>query len=119
MPIYEYECTACKHRFERIQSFSEAAVAVCPECGGAVRKVLQPVGIVFKGSGWYKTDSRGATANGKADAAKESSAEAPAEAKASGEAKSESGAKTDSAPKPAASKPESTSKPAAAGGTTS
>lgn len=100
MPIYEYECLACKHRFERFQSFSEAPVAACPDCGSPVRKVMQPVGIVFKGSGWYKTDSRNASAAGKADAAKDSAVGASAEAKASGEAKADGAAKSDGAPKP-------------------
>jgi putative FmdB family regulatory protein len=58
MPVYEYACKRCEQHFERFQSFSEPPVTVCPECGGPVRKVLHPVGIVFKGSGWYKTDSR-------------------------------------------------------------
>ena len=61
MPIYEYECTACKTRFERSQRFSDPPVTECPECGGQVRRVLFPVGIVFKGSGWYITDSRAST----------------------------------------------------------
>ncbi len=100
MPIYEYECTACKHRFDRYQSFSEAAVTSCPECGSPVRKVLQPVGIVFKGSGWYKTDSRSSSANGKADAAKEPAAGASPEAKASGESKADTPGKAESAAKP-------------------
>ena len=58
MPIYEYECSACKNRFERSQRFSDPALTECPECGGLVRRVLFPAGIVFKGSGWYVTDSR-------------------------------------------------------------
>src|SRR5436190_18819010 len=58
MPIYEYECSACKNRFERSQRFSDPALTDCPECGGPVRRVLFPAGIVFKGSGWYVTDSR-------------------------------------------------------------
>lgn len=58
MPIYEYECRECRHVFERYQRFSDAPVTQCPECEGSVRKVMQPVGILFKGSGWYKTDSR-------------------------------------------------------------
>ncbi len=58
MPIYEYECSACKSRFERMQRFSDPPVTECPECGSAVRRVLFPAGIVFKGSGWYITDSR-------------------------------------------------------------
>ncbi len=58
MPIYEYECSACRNRFERSQRFSDPPVTECPECGGPVRRVLFPAGIVFKGSGWYITDSR-------------------------------------------------------------
>jgi putative FmdB family regulatory protein len=58
MPTYEYECRACSVHFERLQRFSDAPVQTCPECGGTVRRVLHPVGIVFKGSGWYITDSR-------------------------------------------------------------
>ena len=58
MPTYEYECLACKQRFERFQKFTDPAVSECPECGGQVRKVLFPAGVVFKGSGWYITDSR-------------------------------------------------------------
>ena len=58
MPTYEYECRDCSVRFERMQRFSDEPVKTCPECGGMVRRVLHPVGIVFKGSGWYITDSR-------------------------------------------------------------
>jgi putative FmdB family regulatory protein len=58
MPIYEYECSSCLTRFERSQRFSDPPVSECPECGSAVRRVLFPAGIVFKGSGWYVTDSR-------------------------------------------------------------
>jgi len=56
MPIYEYECTKCGLRFERKQSIHDQPIKVCPQCAGQVRKVLFPVGIVFKGSGFYKTD---------------------------------------------------------------
>ena len=56
MPIYEYECKSCGVHFDRKQKWHEEPVKVCPECSGEVRKVMQPVGIVFKGSGWYKTD---------------------------------------------------------------
>jgi putative FmdB family regulatory protein len=58
MPIYEYECETCGARFERLQSIQDAPVRQCPECSGSVRKVLHAAGIIFKGSGWYITDSR-------------------------------------------------------------
>lgn len=58
MPIYEYECQQCGIRFERLQKFSDLPVTTCPECEGDVKRLIHPVGIVFKGSGWYVTDSR-------------------------------------------------------------
>ena len=58
MPTYQYACTACDHRFEAVQSFSDDALTVCPNCSGKLRKVFSSVGIVFKGSGFYRTDSR-------------------------------------------------------------
>jgi putative FmdB family regulatory protein len=58
MPTYEYACTACGHEFEVVQSFSDEAISICPQCQGEVRKVYNNVGVVFKGSGFYKTDSR-------------------------------------------------------------
>jgi putative FmdB family regulatory protein len=57
MPLYEYECEACRHRFERIQKFSDPPVDVCPNCGKShVKKLLSSPAIQFKGSGWYVTD---------------------------------------------------------------
>lgn len=67
MPIYEYACTSCGHRFEVRQGFSDAPVEDCTQCGARVRRVLHPAGVIFKGSGWYITDSR--KANGSADGA--------------------------------------------------
>lgn len=58
MPIYEYECESCRIRFERFQHFKDEPLKECPECGGPVHRILQPVGIIFKGSGFYITDSR-------------------------------------------------------------
>jgi len=58
MPIYEYECEACGLRFERAQRFSDEPLRFCPECEGTVHRVIHPVGIIFKGSGFYVTDSR-------------------------------------------------------------
>ncbi|MEW5945007.1 MAG: zinc ribbon domain-containing protein [bacterium] len=59
MPLYEYECRRCGARFEKSQSVSDPPVKRCPECRGEVSKVFHPVGIVFKGSGFYSTDARG------------------------------------------------------------
>jgi putative regulatory protein, FmdB family len=58
VPTYQYACTACGHRFEAVQSFSDASLTECPQCAGKLRKVFSSVGIVFKGSGFYRTDSR-------------------------------------------------------------
>ncbi len=58
MPTYAYACTECEHRFEAVQSFSDDSLTVCPECEGRLRKVFNAVGIVFKGGGFYRTDSR-------------------------------------------------------------
>jgi putative FmdB family regulatory protein len=57
MPTYQYACTACDHTFEAFQTFSENQLTECPVCKGEVRKVYSTVGVVFKGSGFYKTDS--------------------------------------------------------------
>ena len=64
MPLYEYRCRNCNHQFEIQQSFSDDALTVCPECQGALRKVFNPVGISFRGSGFYKNDSRGSSSEG-------------------------------------------------------
>ena len=58
MPTYQYACTECGHAFEQFQSFSDDALTVCPECDGRLRKVFNAVGVVFKGSGFDRTDSR-------------------------------------------------------------
>jgi len=67
MPLYEYQCKKCHHRFERIQKFSDPHVKKCPDCGGPVEQVLSAPAVQFKGSGWYVTDyakkSSGSTAS--------------------------------------------------------
>ena len=68
MPTYQYACTECGHRLEAVQSFTDDPLSICPECTGRLRKVFSAVGVVFKGSGFYLTDSRAANA---ANAAKE------------------------------------------------
>ncbi len=71
MPTYQYVCTNPddKHEFEVVQSFSDPSVTECPQCGSPVRKVYGSVGVVFKGSGFYRTDSRAGSSSGGGDAA--------------------------------------------------
>ena len=58
MPTYAYACTSCDHAFDAVQSFSDDALTLCPECGGALRKQYGSIGVTFNGSGFYRTDSR-------------------------------------------------------------
>ncbi|QCX28548.1 FmdB family transcriptional regulator [Nocardioides jishulii] len=58
VPTYQYACTECDHAFEQFQSFSDDALTECPQCHGRLRKLFNAVGVVFKGSGFYRTDSR-------------------------------------------------------------
>lgn len=67
MPTYEYACTECGERQEAVQKISDDPLTVCTVCGGRLRKLFSPVGIVFKGSGFYRTDSRSAAVNGSKD----------------------------------------------------
>ena len=64
MPTYQYACTECGEQLEAVQSFSDPALTECPACGGKLRKVFSSVGVVFKGSGFYRTDSRSGAATG-------------------------------------------------------
>ena len=107
MPLYEYECERCGHRFERIQKFSDPPVEVCPKCGGPVHKLMSSPAIQFKGSGWYITDyaRKESTAAGKTDKtdktdsttdAKADKADTKVESKT--ESKTETKAKTEKKP---------------------
>jgi putative FmdB family regulatory protein len=109
MPTYVYACDSCGTQFEQFQSFKDEPLRTCPSCAGAVRRVFQPVGIVFKGSGWYVTDSRkssSATVSGDdsaskaekataGDTAMKSEAKSEAKSDAKSEAKSEPAAKSE------------------------
>jgi putative FmdB family regulatory protein len=66
VPTYQYACNGCGHEFEAVQSFSDDALTTCPECGGALRKLFGNVGVVFKGSGFYRNDAR-ASSSGASD----------------------------------------------------
>ena len=98
MPTYQYACTACDHRFEAVQKFTDASLTECPECTGKLRKLYGSVGVVFKGSGFYRNDSRSksSSAVSSSDSTKSSAESKPSESTA----------------KPAESKP-AESKPAA------
>jgi putative FmdB family regulatory protein len=73
VPTYQYSCTECGHFFEAAQSFSDESLTVCPECSGRLRKVFNAVGVVFKGSGFYRTDSRGSSSSSETSASSASS----------------------------------------------
>ena len=76
MPTYQYACTACGHQLEAVQSFTDEPLSDCPSCDGRLRKVFNSVGIVFKGSGFYRTDSR--SGEGKSSSNGGSAADKPA-----------------------------------------
>ena len=107
MPTYQYACTECDHRFEAVQSFTEDALAVCPACAGRLRKVFNSVGIVFKGSGFYRNDSRekapaGASADGKAGASEGTKDAKPDSKAGKADTAKDGGAGGQSKPAPAA-----------------
>jgi putative FmdB family regulatory protein len=108
VPTYQYACTACHERLEAVQSFTDAPLTECAACGGTLRKVFSAVGVVFKGSGFYKTDSRGK--NGSSDATKtETKADSGSSDKAAASSSSSSSDAASSSSTPAASTPASKS----------
>jgi putative FmdB family regulatory protein len=109
VPTYQYACTECDHRFDAVQSFSDPSLTECPVCGGKLRKVFSSVGIVFKGSGFYRTDSR--AGSGSTVAKAEAGAGSESSGSTSTETKTEKKADTKPAPAAAAAK---SSSPAAA-----
>ena len=99
MPTYEYRCTKCDEHLEVVQSFKDAPLTKCPACKGQLRKVFSPVGIVFKGSGFYKTDSRGgksATVKAKEKESSSSSSSDSSSGSSSGSSSSSSSSSSDS-----------------------
>lgn len=75
MPLYEYQCKKCKHRFERIRKFSDPPIKKCPECGGSVEQLLHAPAVQFKGTGWYVTDYAGKKTDSAPAAASDGSSE--------------------------------------------
>jgi putative FmdB family regulatory protein len=103
MPLYEYQCDACGHRFEVIRKFSDEPLETCPKCGGHVQKLIAAPAFQFKGSGWYITDyakkdsSPGSKTESKRDESKEgSTGKSDSSAKTESSTKSESSAKSES-----------------------
>ena len=104
MPTYEYECRTCQHRFEKFQSMSEDPVRVCPACGGSVRRVIGGgMGIIFKGPGFYVTDSKSSTAAAALTPSKKEG-EADSKPPAKAEASSAPATKASDSPSPATKK---------------
>ncbi|KQM38448.1 MULTISPECIES: FmdB family zinc ribbon protein [Microbacterium] len=83
MPTYSYACKQCGHRFDAVQSFADAALTECPECGGEVRKQYGSIGVTFNGSGFYRTDSRSSTSGGSGSGSTGSSTSSKSESKSS------------------------------------
>jgi len=101
MPLYEYQCDACAHRFEVIQQYKDAPIDVCPKCGGTVKKLLSSPAIQFKGSGFYITDyaRKGSeSATTKAGEAKSDSTSSSSESKSDSKSESKADSKSDSKP---------------------
>ena len=97
MPTYQYACTECGHSFEQFQSFSEDALTVCPQCDGKLRKLFNAVGVVFKGSGFYRTDSRsGSSSSTPADSSTSSSSTSSSSTSSSSPASSSSSSSSSS-----------------------
>ena len=109
MPTYQYTCTDCGEPVEAVQKFTDAPLTVCSACGGRLRKVFSPVGIVFKGSGFYRTDSRNGS-SASAPAAKDKD-KAASDSSSSSASESSSGSSNGSADKSAAKKTETASTP--------
>ena len=109
MPLYEYECKKCGHRFEKIQKFSDKMVKKCPECGGQVEQMISAPAVQFKGTGWYVTDyAKKSSSPGASGGSDSSSRDSSSKDKKDDKPKSESGSK-DSSSKDSSSK-ESSSK---------
>ena len=112
MPLYEYACDACGHRFEVIQKFSDSPIETCPACGGPVHKLLSSPAIQFKGSGWYITDyaRAGKSDDGKASA--KSDGNKPPDGKSDSGSEAKSDTKSDAKSEPSKTETKSESKPA-------
>ena len=110
MPLYEYECKKCHHRFERIQKFSDPHVKKCPKCRGPIEQVISAPAVQFKGSGWYVTDYAKKSSTGSASSSSNGEPSKDSKAKSEDSSKSESSAKSDTSKSEGPKKSESSSK---------
>jgi putative FmdB family regulatory protein len=101
MPLYEYECKKCHHRFERLQKFSDPHVKKCPKCGGPIEQVISAPAVQFKGSGWYVTDY---AKKSSAPSSSSNSSNGDSSSKKEGKSKSEDSSKSESSQKSEGSK---------------
>jgi putative FmdB family regulatory protein len=109
VPTYQYACTACGERLEAVQSFTDAPLTECPACSGALRKVFSAVGVVFKGSGFYKTDSRSAAKSGSSSTSESTSSGDASASSSSGSSDSSSSSSSSGSTTPSTSSTSSTS----------
>ncbi len=109
MPTYTYTCTACNNHIEKRQSFTDPPLTTCDECGGTLRKIIHPVGIVFKGTGWYVTDSRSSTSSTNGPATSDASSSAKESSSKESSAKESGGAKESARGKDSTSSKDSSS----------
>jgi putative FmdB family regulatory protein len=114
VPTYQYRCTDCGEPLEVVQSFTDDPLTVCPACSGTLRKVFSSVGVVFKGSGFYRTDSRAEAKSSAAKSESKSETKTDVKAEAKSEAKSESKSDSSSATAASPKSDSSTSKSSAA-----
>ncbi len=115
MPLYEYECKKCGHRFEKIQKFSDKMVKKCPECGGQVEQMISAPAVQFKGSGWYVTDyakkpSSGASSSGDSSSKEKKDDKSKSDSSSKDGSSKESSSKDSSTKESSAKEPSSSSK---------
>lgn len=95
MPVYAYKCKSCGHQLEVRQSFSDAPLSECPQCGGELRKQFNSVGVVFKGTGFYRNDSRASSSSSSASSSESSTSGTSSSSSASSSSASSSSSSSD------------------------
>ena len=118
MPTYTYACTECDNRFDAVQAFTEDALTTCPKCSGRLRKLFNSVGVVFKGSGFYRTDSRESSKSSVPGESGSSGSEKSGSEKSSGSEKAAGSEKSSSSEKPSSPTPSSGSSSSSASAST-